>query len=147
MITPAKANGYERIWLVGFSLGGLGSLLYSMHYPDDIQGMLVIAPFLGDSDLIEEISRASGPLNWEPGATQEEDGVRRMWHWLKNYRDPNNELPVLHLGYGRWDKFATAQDMLASILPPDHVHVISGWHNWRTWRKLWKQSLDAGVFE
>ena len=45
VINPAKEKGYTKIWLVGISLGGLGSLLYAMEHPSDIEGMLVLAPY------------------------------------------------------------------------------------------------------
>ncbi|MFQ5935227.1 MAG: alpha/beta hydrolase [Acidiferrobacterales bacterium] len=146
VVEPAKAQGYNKIWLVGVSLGGLGSLLYSMHYPNDVEGALILAPYLGESDLISEIAQAGGPANWQPGTLSEEVGFRELWAWLKNYNSDNNDLPLLYLGYGRWDKFETAGSLLASILPPEHVYVISGLHNWWTWRKLWGKALDEEIF-
>ena len=36
IIAPAKARGYENIWLLGISMGGLGALLYAAEYPNEI---------------------------------------------------------------------------------------------------------------
>ena len=146
VIIPAKAHGYDEIWLVGVSLGGLGSLLYSLHYPGDVKGMLILAPFLGEPQLINEISEGGGPANWQPGALSEEIGMRELWAWLKGYyNNNNNDLPLLYLGYGRSDKFEVANSLLASLLPSDQVCVTSGGHNWRTWRSLWDKALDGGI--
>jgi pimeloyl-ACP methyl ester carboxylesterase len=146
VIEPAKAKGYGKIWLVGFSIGGLGSLLYAMEHPDDIDGMLTLAPYLGEAALIREIKEAGGPLNWRPGSLSEDDGIRRLWVWLKNYYTYSESLPTLYLGYGQQDRFAVADSLLAGLLPPERVYVIAGRHNWRTWKKLWGQALDSGLF-
>lgn len=146
VIIPAKAQGYDEIWLVGVSLGGLGSLLYSLRYPHDVKGMLILAPFLGEPELINEISEAGGPANWQPDALSEEVGMRELWAWLKGYYNNNNDHPLLYLGYGRSDKFKVANSLLASLLPSDQVCVTSGGHNWRTWRSLWIKALDDGIF-
>lgn len=146
VIEPAKAKGYGKIWLVGFSIGGLGSLLYAMEHPDDIEGMLTLAPYLGETALIREIKDAGGPLKWRPGSLSENDGIRRLWVWLKNYYTGGEGLPALYLGYGRQDRFAVADSLLAGLLPSERVSVIAGRHNWRTWKTLWEQALDSGLF-
>ena len=60
MIDPARREGKDNIWLVGFSMGGLGSLLYLREHPEYIEGVCLIAPFLGDEEIIEEIQAAGG---------------------------------------------------------------------------------------
>ncbi len=81
------SRGYQEIWLVGPSMGGLGSLLYSRVHSADVTGVLVIAPFLGDRDLIEEIA-AAGTLNqWQAPPrvdTMSRDNYQReLWRWLR----------------------------------------------------------------
>lgn len=39
VVAPAKSKGYEKIWFVGISLGGYGSLLYSMNHPTALEGV------------------------------------------------------------------------------------------------------------
>ena len=146
VIAPARAQGYKNIWLIGISLGGFGSLIYSSEYPDDITGMVVLAPYLGRTEVIAEISQAGGLKHWQPGPSAKSDPERRLWAWLKNYAAPANALPRLYLGYGRGDKFAQANALLASVLPPQHVDVVSGGHNWSTWKTLWTWVLDVQRF-
>lgn len=145
VIEPAKAKGYTNIWLVGFSVGGLGSLLYAMRHPNDIEGILTFAPYLGEPALIREIKDAGGPLHWRD-TSSEDDGIRRLWVWLKNYATNSQNLPMLYVGYGQQDRFAVADALLASLLPQEHVYAIAGGHNWKTWKKLWGQMFDSGLF-
>ena len=44
------------------------------------------------------------------------------------------------------DRFTYAQDLLASLLPPDRVMAIKGGHKWSTWKKLWEHFLDQNIF-
>lgn len=145
VVEPARTKGYSKIWLVGFSVGGLGSLLYAMRHPDDVEGILTFAPYLGEPALIREIKDAGGPLRWRHSSSSEDDGIRRLWAWLKNYSTDSENLPALYVGYGQQDKFAVADSLLASLLQPGRVYVIAGGHNWRTWKKLWGQMLDSGL--
>ncbi len=58
-------------------MGGLGSLLYSRVHSADVTGVLVIALFLGDRDLIEEIA-AAGTLNHGGAAARRHDESRQL---------------------------------------------------------------------
>ena len=37
IIVPARSAGISKVWLLGISLGGLGSLQYRQRYPDEIE--------------------------------------------------------------------------------------------------------------
>jgi len=60
IIIPARASGYERIWLLGVSMGGFGSLLYAEQHPEAIDGIILLAPYIGDPALANEIEAAGG---------------------------------------------------------------------------------------
>ncbi len=68
VVLPARAAGYDTIWLAGTSLGGIGALLYLRDHPDDLAGVLALAPYLGEEGVIREIERAGGPASWQPPA-------------------------------------------------------------------------------
>lgn len=146
VILPAKRRGYKRIWLVGISLGGLAALVYSNNRPQDIAGMLVLAPFLGKPELIEELSNAGGLKTWRPSLNKQNDRMRNLWLWLKDYLRGDSDRPLLYIGYGDKDKFAKANALLADILPKQQIFVINGRHNWATWKRLWHNVLDDSVF-
>jgi len=141
VIALAKAR-YERIWLVGISLGGLGSVLYAMEHPKSVCGLILFAPYPGDPLLLDEIESAGGLRNWQPGEVREGDYQRRMWQWLQDYAF-DRHTPKIYLGYGQSDAFARGNRMLAQVLPNDHVFVVPGGHNWATWKKLWRELLTS----
>lgn len=100
LLAPARAQGYREIWLVGISLGGLGALLTAIEHPKDIDGLVLLAPFLGET-LPAEIAAAGSLAAWEPreGATglPFED---QLWRHLRRYARGEPGLPPLWLGYG-----------------------------------------------
>ena len=70
VIDPARVRGSRNIWLVGNSLGGVGSLMYIRKHADEIAGVVLLGPFVGDEEIIEEIKRSGGLQNWDPGQCQ-----------------------------------------------------------------------------
>ncbi len=145
VIDPAKAQGYRRIWLVGASMGGMGALWYMRLHPEDIDGVYVIAPFLGDPEINDEIAGAGGVRSWSPGDYDpSEDWQRLLWDWLKSDAgNPEGRMP-LYLGYGQEDRFVKAHRLLAEILPPQRVYAVDGGHDPETMRRLWLRFLDDG---
>jgi pimeloyl-ACP methyl ester carboxylesterase len=142
VIAPAQAAGYETIWIVGTSLGGLGGLLYLREHPEDLDGVLALAPYLGEPRLLQEIDRAGGPTRWIPQATTREgDPGRELWSWLGPWAIGSPAVP-LHLGWGIADDFDASNRMLAGLLPHDRVYTAVGGHDWRTWEELWESFLD-----
>lgn len=139
IVTPARAAGVS-IWLGGISLGGLLALDYAALYPDELDGLCLLAPYLGNRILTAEIAQAPGLAAWQPGELAQTDEERRIWGYVKN-RGPHSA--ALHLGYGRNDRFAPAHALLAAALPAGSVDVIDGAHDWPTWSKLWENFLDS----
>lgn len=145
IIDPARAAGYEEIWLVGASLGGLGALLYDKFQSDDIDGIYLIAPFLGERDIIATIMAAGGLSTWEPGSYDpNEDWQVMLWDWIKNRSDANWQGAPLYLGYGSGDMFKKAHALLSANLPAERVFTTAGGHTPKVMRRVWLQFLDAG---
>jgi pimeloyl-ACP methyl ester carboxylesterase len=143
VIAPAREAGYEKIWLVGISLGGLGASLYAAEHAADLQGLVLLAPFLGDPRIVREIAGAGGLGAWQPDERTEGDYQRRLWQWAKRYSKGSEKLPALFLGYGEGDPFAPANRLLAQALPVECVLTVPGGHDWRTWHRLWRAFLGA----
>jgi pimeloyl-ACP methyl ester carboxylesterase len=150
VIAPAKQRGYKEIWLVGPSMGGFGSLFYSRAHADEITGVLAIAPFLGDRDVIEEIVKAGGLKNWRAPAvvdTSDRDTYQReLWRWLQAATQGKEKAPMIFTGYGRSDKLGTADSLLAAELPPTRVFLTEGGHEWPAWRRVLDAFLDSPDF-
>lgn len=138
----ARKKGYESIWLAGVSLGGFGAALYAARHRTHIQGLVLFAPYLGTKTLIDEIRRAGGLAQWEPGTIPDKDYARYLWAWLQQRAVRNEELPI-YLAYGRSDKFAPANQLLSESLPDNQVITLAGGHNWPTWKKLWRALLPS----
>ncbi len=139
--------GYRNIWLVGLSLGGLNSLLFYSKHPENICGVVVLAPYLASNSMAKEILAAGGIKKWQPGSgSQKEMGEveileqYKLWQWLKD-QQIKNKIGQVFLGYGKQDTYAAAGNILASLLPIKNVTVIEGRHNLKTAKKLWRQQL------
>ena len=140
VIVPAQDRGYREIDLIGISLGGFGALIYAMHYPRELARLFLLAPYLGERLLVEEMAQAGGAKKWRPKVAAD-DYQRRLWLWLKDYAVGSRDFPALYLGYGLQDKFAAANRLLAELLPPPHRCTIPGKHDWTTWSRLWNLML------
>jgi pimeloyl-ACP methyl ester carboxylesterase len=138
VVLPAR-DTCATVWLAGISLGGLVALDYASSYPGELDGLCLLAPYLGNRMLISEIAAGSGLAGWKPGELAESDAERRIWRYIKTRVDS----PPVFLGYGRNDRFSAAHDMLAAALPADWVEVIAGAHKWGTWLHLWENFLDS----
>jgi pimeloyl-ACP methyl ester carboxylesterase len=143
VIDLACSVGYEQIWLVGISLGGFGAASYAARHQSSVAGLILLAPYLGGTGLVNEISAAGGIEHWTPGKLEHGDYQRALWAWLKNHFFTNNDsrLPI-YLGYGERDMFRHANRLLANALPKEKVFAIPGGHDWRTWKKIWKMILE-----
>ena len=146
IIAPARARNYRRIWFMGISLGGMGSLIYALEHSADIEGVILLAPFLGARGTIAEVERAGGLGGWQPGAIKADDDERHLLAWIKAYRSDAGDLPKIFLGYGTDDRFAAASKILAERLPAAQVVTIQGGHDWATWTRLWQLLLDTDLF-
>jgi pimeloyl-ACP methyl ester carboxylesterase len=139
IVQPARAAGVA-IWLGGISLGGLIALDYAASYPGEIDGLCLLAPYLGNRILITEIARAPGLKAWQPGELAETCEERRIWRYIKSR---GTDSRPLYLGCGRQDRFSAAHELLAATLPADSVDVIDGGHEWPTWVRLWENFLES----
>jgi pimeloyl-ACP methyl ester carboxylesterase len=151
IFAPARAQGYKEIWIVGISLGGLGSLLYASQYAESVAGMLLIAPFPGSDKVLAEIRQAGGLQAWSGTPKAQGGDERPGLRWFasastQQQRTSDNirHVPQIYLGTGKSDRLFGGQQMLADLLPPARVTFIEGGHEWHTWRKLWQEFLDNG---
>jgi pimeloyl-ACP methyl ester carboxylesterase len=135
VIEPAQARGYDEIWLVGVSIGGYGSLLYAGEFPEDITGIVLLAPYLGGRRLQRAIESAGGLAAWADGSPQ--NLFARGWLALNALaRRPGS---TILLGFGGADRLAATYGPLVAALPPSHVYTIAGGHEWTTWAPLWDE--------
>ena len=148
IIEPARNRGYEKIWLVGISMGGLGSVLYLKEKTADVDGIIIIAPFLGYGGITKEITNAGGLEAWQPGSYDESgDWQRMLWHWLQEYAGRIDQMPPIFLGYGGNDTYVGGQELLSTVLPASQVLKITGGHDLQTFQQIWNLYLDRKVLQ
>jgi len=134
IVLPAREAGYENVWLLGISMGGYGALLYASQNPDLVDGVILLAPYLGERKSLEEIVSSGGLQNWDGGASRMEDYEIGIWNWL---RDSNT--PVI-LGYGEADGMADGyRRVMTGTLESSSIYTLEGGHNWTTWKPLWNR--------
>ena len=133
IIVPAQQAGVRKIWLLGLSLGGMGSLLYWQQYPDEITAVIVMAPYLGEWDELRVY------LNDRDRYLESPDkDLLELWDGLSN---PPAVAPEITLAYGETDKFNQQQRWLAGLLDRDNVITAPGGHRWTVWQTLWPEAL------
>ncbi|MDD2741197.1 MAG: alpha/beta hydrolase [Rhodocyclaceae bacterium] len=140
VIEPARRQGYKQIWLAGFSMGGLGALIYLREHPEDIDGILLTSPFLGWPGIHREIHQAGGVSEWLPEAADPDDWEQMIWGWI-GQQDFKTQVPIW-LGYGENDILTRAgPPLLATVLPEARVFSTPGNHTIATFKTLFRRHL------
>jgi Putative esterase len=143
VVLPARARGHRSIWLAGISLGGFGALRYVRAFPDDIDGVIALAPYIAPRLDLQEVWHAGGLLRWQPAAPPKpSQHERALLLWLKGYADPAQRRPPLYIGYGDRDGLQPFSPLMAGILPPGQLLSAPGGHDWPPWKAMWGDALD-----
>ena len=132
-------SDYDEFWIVGTSMGGYGAISYAEKFPGSVTGIVLLAPYLGEEEVLADIERAGSLAQWHPERFQTDSkrtahGVR-IWGWLKQRPNHVGD-PFVYLGTGDRDKLLRGARLLIPVLRPERVRIISGAHNWKTWRRL-----------
>lgn len=138
IVLPARSAGYKNVWLLGISMGGFGSLLYAAEHPDEVDGVILLAPYLGDRELAEEIDAAGGLASWSGEGSGFKDYEIGVWTWLQRATNGQRQTPVI-LGYGKSDGSAKTHAVLGDALESSSVYTLEGGHKWTTWKPLWEE--------
>lgn len=136
LIEPARAR-YREVWMVGASLGGLGALLYEREHPGRLDGLLLLAPYMGRNALVEEVQAAGGPAAWQPGPRpaqlDADNPPHEAWRVVHDWAQRPQDARRVWLVCGRDDGFVTAARMIAPLLPEGHYLERDGGHRWSVW--------------
>jgi Putative esterase len=142
VVLPAKARGYQCIWMGGISLGGFGSLIYAQKYANQLSGLLLIAPYIGNRGTLAEIESSGGLETWNPENVPDHD-ERQLWLMLKKYQPHVKPALPIHLLYGEDDRFNSFHRMLAVRLDNKFVRTVEGGHDWPPWQALWAEFVAS----
>lgn len=147
VVARARDRGVRKIWIAGISMGGLGGILYSRQNPEGARGVIALSPFLGDQEP-RLVASAGGLAAYRMGPRRAvADYERELWGWLQQYAAAGAERPPIYLGIASDDDLAPAERLLGDALPRGRVLNEKGGHDWKTWTKLWKDVLAAGVLQ
>lgn len=148
IIEPARRLGYREIWLVGVSMGGLGAFFHERAYPGEVNGLILLAPFLGDDlKLFAEIDAAGGAIAWARGqpatAAHGNKGEfqRELWRFLGRLQTSQHcQLPIW-IAYGEGDRLLPGIERLKSGIPAECVFRLKGGHTWDVWKNGFAEIL------
>lgn len=143
VVAPARAQG-AAVWLGGVSLGGFMALRFAAQYPTLLDGLCLLAPYLGSRIIASEIEAQADAAAWQVQTLAEDDDERRIWHYISTLGSSASSTRIF-LGYGERDRFADTQRVLAQVVPAGRAttRVIAGGHDWTVWRALWNDYLDT----
>jgi pimeloyl-ACP methyl ester carboxylesterase len=159
IIEPAQAVGYQEIWLVGVSMGGLGAFFHQRTYPGKIRGLILLAPFVGDDrKLFAEIEKGGGAKSWaagQPTGTAQPtraDYQRELWRFLGRLRVDDNSPLQIWVACGKKDRLLPGIERLKDIIPPERLLWLPGGHTWEVWTKgfieiLGRQNSEVRIQE
>ncbi len=145
VVAPARQRGYRQLWFVGASLGGMGSVLYDRTYPGELDGIVLLAPYLGEEAQRAAIRAAGGLATWDAGPLAPIDAAswqNELWRQVQRWaREPALGARVW-LAYGDRDYLREAYPLLREAVPAQHVVVRPGAHAWAVWTPALAQLLQ-----
>lgn len=138
VVVPARQR-YAEIWLAGASMGGGGVTAYEREYPGEMNGLILLAPFMGPDHLVEEIRAAGGLSKWDPGPQPAvvdsfEINAREQWRTVQSWNKEPLRNRNVWLTCGTADEqMSPAAELIAQVLPKDHYFKTNGIHDWVAW--------------
>ncbi|MGQ0801573.1 MAG: alpha/beta hydrolase-fold protein [Pseudomarimonas sp.] len=155
LLEPARAEGYQRIVVMGASMGGMGSLIVDQANPGMLDHVVLMAPYLGERKLLSEIADAGGVLEWqagpEPAAMDSDNFERELWRHIQNVGRDAQSRARIWLAYGADDRLANTVPVIAPALDAAQILPRDGGHNWVVWNgaatdvfsRLRKQAVEC----
>lgn len=150
VIDPLRRRHDREVWVAGISLGGMGALLYDYDYPGQVDGMLLLSPYLGEHVIHEEIRDAGGLAQWNPGPAQPIGAAtfeHELWLTLKHWSNNAARTRTVWLAYGDSEPFRASIELMSPLLPPDHVLKLPGHHDWALWIPALRAVLQQASLE
>jgi pimeloyl-ACP methyl ester carboxylesterase len=140
IIATARKSGVKTVRVVGVSMGGLGALIHDLEFPEDIDEIYLLSPFVGEEEVIAEIGAAGGVRQWNGEPADERDFSRKLWRGLEEKWLEQGRRPKVKLACGTEDRLAgTNRQFAADFLKEEEVLWLPGDHDWPAWRELLRE--------
>ena len=120
----------------GISLGGFGATMYARRFPQQVRGLVLFSPFLGDKAFLQRVQTGDVVNDSDSELGHE---LFACWSFLKETHVP------VKIYCGTDDDFAPLIRLLAKQAPRIQVHWMEGGHDWSTWQKMWRDYLSQDV--
>ncbi|MBC7982215.1 MAG: hypothetical protein H7Y02_00015 [Candidatus Obscuribacterales bacterium] len=137
IVLPAQQRGYREIYLAGASFGGMGALMYERDHFAELAGIILMAPYMGDPTIVEDIKAAGGLRNWDAGRPEPNlnpiNASREEWRVVQSWLTNTERAQHVWLICGREDGFFEAANVVAQALLPSHFIPVDGGHKWTVW--------------
>lgn len=128
------APRYDHVWVLGISMGGVGALLTAHDFKKQVDGVVVLSPYLGRGKTLDAVRAGARMADYAPPDERAWD--EDLWDWLKQLDGAPEKLPPIVLGYGTKDLGMANLEWFARYLPKDRVRTTPGGHAWETWTVL-----------
>ncbi|WP_255524298.1 hypothetical protein [Lysobacter sp. H21R4] len=123
----------------------MGALLYDSQYPGQIDGLLLLSPYLGDDAIHEQIRQAGGLAAWQAGPPQAigaDTFQRELWRALQSWSQRPQRTGSTWIAYGADEPFRQSIELMTPLLPADLVVMLPGRHNWTLWKPAMRELLE-----
>lgn len=151
VVGPARAKGaYGQVWLLGISMGGYGAFNYAQAYPDHVDGIVALSPFLGEEKVWTKVRDGGGLARLTPppvAPVTDQNYGEQLWGYLHALTRPGVERPLLYLGTGDSDRLREPFELLVPEVPKERVFRTEGGHDWGPWKELLRQFLSKSAFQ
>src|SRR5262249_21760748 len=107
VIGPLVGHGYRELWIAGVSMGGHGAVAYARASSESVKGVLLFAPYLGPSDVLDEVSAAGGICHYvapNPVPASRAGFARANLGWLHDVLCTQPPKVALWVGVGNKDE-------------------------------------------
>jgi len=134
---------YEKLWLVGVSMGGYGALAYEAEHPGVVDGLILLAPYLGEDRILASLEEAGSLEKWDPNLVKTDDEREKHEVFLWTHLKKRSKEPPLYVGSGASDRHMRQIRLLQPRIEKNRFLIVPGDHDWVTWRSLFRSILEV----
>lgn len=127
-----------KVTVVGTSLGGFGAQLIARNFPNRVDQMVLIAPYMGGRSVIKRIATQGTAI--QPGDSERKKQTLSNWQYLFEVLE-NKSVDVSFL-VGASDRLRRGLEVVEKQAPTVNIIELPGGHKWHVWMALWEAWLQ-----